>query len=94
MSTYKNLSHLGILKHHCSENYYKINVCHRIALFIFGLAILRDSDTNNIKIYGFCINIVVFLAFFIGEMWKFYTVMNSHLNLLNSCKYKYMNLLN
>jgi hypothetical protein len=88
MVMYKDFSLLGILRHHSSNFQYLLTLIYRVAIVIFGLAILRESDTNSIKIYAFCINGAVFLAFFIGELWKFNTVMNSHLNLLNSCQYQ------
>lgn len=90
MMTYKNLSLLGILRHHSTNSQYGLIFLHRLILFLYGLSILRESDTSNIKVYTFCINLLVFLAFFVGEMWKFHTVMNSHLNLLDSCKFKDM----
>ena len=60
----------------------------RIALFVFLMALLRESNTIYSKPIWYTAYSIGFALFFAAEFRKFHHLMGSKINLLDSCKYK------
>lgn len=88
MLCYKNLSLLGILAKHSQKYDNYLAMINRIALFVFLMALLRESNTIYSKPLWYAAYSISFGLFFAAEFRKFHYLMGSKINLLDSCKYK------
>lgn len=90
MFPYRNLSLLGIYAKHSKKFDNYLALLNRIALFVLFMAMMRESDDENVSTrpLWFVAYVVGFGFFFMGEFLKFNRLMASKINLLDSFKYK------
>lgn len=78
---------LGILHKQSPKGYGIATLAWRVSLFLFGVSVLRVSDSSGEEMISYFFNVGLFVLMFAIELWKFKVIMTEKINFFDSFKF-------